>query len=322
MKIKLLLILMLCQFSLGSFACESFFGSEKLKVLITGIQNSKDVWEGYSPAKKPVVVTDMEKSSECVAIYNGTTWSFMKLRNPLYISNGVFDFYPYSQDNLELKEHLLSLGISRTVVMSLHNYLGNLLSRWPGGESGLYFTVLIHEGFHLHAQLGNQEWPKWVSQVEADRDRLVDECYKPYKKLLHNELKVLLDSFKSNDELAFRNSIQSFIFLRDMRYNLYPSCRDMEASWEMIEGVAEYVGWKSSLQQFITKSDLLKYFEAEFERSREEEDTEYFYHLGALQLFAINRINNNIFQQHNPLMRAQNTKNDNIYNLLKLVLKH
>lgn len=320
---KLILTLILCQFSLGSFACESFFGSEKLKVLMTGINKSKVVWEDYLPVTNPVVLTDLPASPSCVAIYTGSNWIFDKLESPLIISNTVYDFYPYSNDNPELKAKLLGLGISRAVVMSLHNFLGDLILKFPGGEPGLFFTVLMHESVHLFFDLGSPQWPSWIGSVEGDRDTVLASCYNTNKKNLHLELRELIESFKHDRNNAeFKNRINNFILLRNSRYNAFPECRDMEASWEMSEGIAEYVGWQLGLEVLITKTDLLNYFESEFTRTVNDSETEYFYHLGALQLFAINEIDDKILIRNNQLMGSDRTIDDSIFELLQKVIKY
>jgi hypothetical protein len=321
MKVKLFIISILCQLSQASFACESFFGSEKLKLIMTGIQNSKEIWEGYSPVTNPVVLTDLPTSPKCIAIYTGNNWIFETLMSPLIISNTVYDFYPYSDENPELKTKLLDMGISRATVMSLHNFMGDLIANFPGGESGLFFMVLMHESFHLFYDLGSPLWPSWIRSVEGDRDEVLASCYNTNKKNLHLELRELLESFKQEgNSPEFKRSIKNFISLRSFRYLAFPECREMESSWEMTEGIAEYVGWKLGLEVLITKTDLLNYFESEFTRSENNLETEYFYLLGALQLFAIDKIDKNILIQRNPLMGSNRTVDDSIFELLKKIV--
>ena len=322
MKIKLLFIFILCQLSQGSFACESFFSSEKLKVIMNGIQHSKNTWEEYTPVANPVVLTDVPTSPKCIAVYTGTNWIFDKIDTPLIIPNTVYDFYPYSNENPELKTKLLGMGISRAAVMSLHNFIGDYISIFPGGEPGLFFTVLMHESFHLFFDLGSPKWPSWIGSVEGDRDTVLASCYNPNKKNLHLEFRELLESFKHEINSAeFKERIKNFISLRISRYHAYPECKEMESSWEMTEGIAEYVGWKLGLESFVTKTDLLKYFELEFTRTVNDSETEYFYHLGALQLFAINKIDNRILIENNPLMGSDRTSADSIFELLQKVIK-
>ena len=57
-----------------------------------------------------------------------------------------------------------------------------------------------------------------------------------------------------------------------------PATRLKETDWEMNEGVAQYVGLKSNLNKYITENDAITQLRG---------GTEYFYSLGALQLFAI-----------------------------------
>jgi hypothetical protein len=321
MQVRLFLILFLCHLSLGSFACESFHSSEKLKVIITGIQNTKEVWEGYRPSENPVVLTDLPTNSKCVAIYTGTLWIFDQLETPLTLPNTLYDFYPYSRGNPELKTKLLEMGISRATVLSLHNFVGDVITRIPGGESGLSFTLLMHESFHLFYDLGSSKWPSWIQSVEGDRGTVLASCYNTSKQDLHLELRELIESFKHDkSSVEFKQRINNFISLRKSRYESFPKCREMEASWEMTEGIAEYVGWKLGLESFGTKSELVNYFEFEFARTVDDPKTEYFYLLGALQLFAINEMDSLILRENNPLMGSHRNSSDNVFELLQKVV--
>lgn len=316
--------LLLLFFSVCSFACESFNNSSSLHLMIKAIENSKytTAWEGYAPVANPVVLTDLPKSPKCIAIYTGANWVFETLQSPLIISNTVYDFYPYSNDNPELKMKLLGMRISRATVMSLHNFVGDLIIKFPEGEPGLFFTVLMHESFHLFFDLGSPQWPSWIRSVEGDRDTVLTSCYNTNKKNLHLELRELLESFKlQRNSVEFKTRINNFILLRDTRYKSYPDCREMESSWEMTEGIAEYIGWKVGLESFVRNTALLSYFESEFTRTVTDPETEYFYHLGALQLFAINKIDNRILIENNPLMGSGRTSDDSIFELLKKVIK-
>jgi hypothetical protein len=245
------------------------------------------------------------------------------LESQLIISNTVYDFYPYSNDNPELKSKLEGLGISRAVLMSLHNFLGYLILKFPGGEPGLFFTVLMHESFHLFFDLGSPQWPSWIGSVDGDRDTVLASCYNTNKKNLQLELRELIESFKHDrDASEFKIRINNFITLRNSRYHTFPECRDMEASWEMTEGIAEYVGWELGLKNIVTKKDLLNYFESEFIRAANDPEAEYFYLLGALQLFAIDKIDNQLLIRNNPLMGRDRTVDDNIFELLQKVIMY
>ena len=144
---------------------------------------------------------------------------------------------------------------------------------------------------------------------EFERKLVVAECYKPNVINLKKENIMLLDSFKSrHDPVKFNALIKEFIAARNERYLAYPECELKEAAWEMNEGIAQYVGLKSSLGKYISDIDAI---------SQLRNGVEFFYSLGALQLFAIDTARNGIFEESNPLLGKETPASQNIFSLLK-----
>jgi hypothetical protein len=176
--------------------------------------------------------------------------------------------------------------------------------------------------FHTFAQNSKMGWPKWVFDLASSGRRdFSRDCHGHEIQALIRERDFLIQALSNvDDKSVFIKNLNFFIKEREERYQRNPSCVDKEHAFEMLEGVAEYVGNVTAIsQKMFSHAELYRYILYTTNNSPMPVPW-YYYHLGELQLFAINALRPNIFLESNPLMTGK-TSSDSVFGLLKDVLK-
>lgn len=94
---------------------------------------------------------------------------------------------------------------------------------------------LIHEMFHCHQYTNNEtRYPSDFELLNYPDD--VENFVNKY-----NENKYLADAYEQRDIELLRK----FVYIREMRYKIYPSMVCQELKAETLEGMAEYIGLKA-----------------------------------------------------------------------------
>lgn len=119
-------------------------------------------------------------------------------------------------------------------------YEGEYIAIWnmefdPIDDPERLAYCLIHEMFHCHQYTNNET--RYPSDFELlnypdDIENFVNK---------YNENKYLADAYEQRDVELLRK----FVYIREIRYKIYPSMVRQELKAETLEGMAEYIGLKA-----------------------------------------------------------------------------
>lgn len=119
-------------------------------------------------------------------------------------------------------------------------YEGEYIAIWnmefdPIDDPEQLAYCLIHEMFHCHQYTNNET--RYPSDLELlnypdDIENFVNK---------YNENKYLADAYEQRDVELLRK----FVYIREIRYKIYPSMVRQELKAETLEGMAEYIGLKA-----------------------------------------------------------------------------
>lgn len=324
MKYQLTIIFFLTMNLTEASTCDGFYKSPIISQTLKAVRNSRVVWKNFDPKKFDFALTNIKTYPKCLLVVSSGKLIKLSLQNNLNIKNEAYTFIPTRGEKPESELLLNSIGIEKAIILSIHNFLTDTdLLNYPAKQIGLTTTTLFHELFHKVGQVSNLGWPKWVSELASSGRRdFSNSCHGHEIPALKRERDFLIRAVSNvNNKMVFIKNINSFITAREERYRRNPTCIDKEHAFEMLEGVAEYVGNETVLSQRIfSYTDLYNYIQYNTNNSQMPIPW-YYYHLGELQLLAINSIEPNIFINQNPLLLGK-TSSDSIFGLLKKTLNN
>lgn len=258
--------------------CDDFFRSEKLSHLVSQYKKLKtlpDIWMGYQPENEVLVISSTDAPNGCAVLIEGQSApSYHSFKGEFTYLNGVYNMFFDStfagEIPKELKDLFSKKNISRATIYNLSSLPNDIApdgyEQYLYGRDDFHLNVIVHEAFHLNTifakALGREicPWPKWDLQPERE---ITSYCYK--NETWNKENHALVAAFNilylgNNRENALK-AAQAFIERREERYaalvdvkvpsQFVPggvSCAEAEATLELQEGMADYVGTTASME--------------------------------------------------------------------------
>ena len=296
-------------------SCDFLVSSAELQKVLSSLQSELQEpppWNNYRLSQNPVVFLKLNKSSKCaVLVREGKVVNTFESAKDLKLSNNAYAFLidgrSLGGDELgDIPSALANQGIAKAMIW-------NVDFAWPSGvPQGLEFGIMMHEGFHLFAQKGNESsWPQWSTNQGqlasvTIRQELIQKCYNGSAKisaLADQEFQHLINANRAalagHQDVA-RLNMQDFVKARALRYQLLKnvkiklnqhaeiSCEDLEASFEFEEGIPEYVSYATVLNlKHLNWQDLETFIKGHYRPSLKSEA---YYTLGGLQLLALSML--------------------------------
>jgi hypothetical protein len=275
-----------------SKVCFDYANSDDVKTLLNLFkqEDSKpSLWLGYKLSRQEVVITNAKTAPDCALfLKNAQVEKIITFQQPIPLSNGAFDYYFESQPTQlrQLAQAFKTNGIKFALVWNLDFYPDSFKQFGIPRELGstMIFWSMVHEGLHLFVQdSGIYPYPGWpmadgrksTSQIATD---LENTCYSgnpAIRALFNDEYNDMLQAMPlafSSQQNQMLGLMKDFINKRSQRYALVSnttvdvhgkkiSCPEMEQSYEMVEGMADFVGEGTVIQMGLLSpqqvSDLI-----------------------------------------------------------------
>jgi hypothetical protein len=275
-----LIIISTFSFRARATTCDEFAKSEDVKLLLNFFKidsATPSVWQDYKISKYDVAVTDLKKYPKCVLIIeNAAVNKITTLNQPMQLPNGHFEYYLSNEHSQlgELAEDFKSSGIKNALVWNLDFYPQGYDQFGIPKELGpaMTYWAIVHEGFHLFVQdSGLNQYPRWPESRSKKKSPTImtefeNTCYAQpagVRGFFNTEYQSLVAAMPHafvQDSLGLKSLAREFIDarnhrraqLKDVAVTLPTgdrvSCDEMEASYELIEGVPDFVAELTLIQ--------------------------------------------------------------------------
>jgi hypothetical protein len=325
-----LIIISTFSFQARATTCDEFAKSKDVKLLLNFFKidsATPSVWQGYKISKYDVAVTDLKKYPKCVLIIeNAAVNKITTLNQPMQLPNAHFEYYLSNEQSQlgELAAYFTSNGVKNALVWNLDFYPQGYDQFGIPKELGptMTYWTIVHEGFHLFVQdSGLYQYPHWPdSHGKKSRPAIMTEfentCY-AQPAAVRNTFDTEYQSLTTAMPLAFaqqstalKSLSKQYLEARKQRRvqlnnigvtlpsGIRASCDEMEASYELIEGVPDFVAELTLIQmKLLTAQQVADIIKTMYKLKPQWA----YYPLGSFKLLILSQTNTNFTSVVNGL---------------------